>query len=242
MPTLYNGQVRIDFDHRAHAYTCEGKFVPGVTSILKRLDKPALMQWAANMAAAYIQSNWREGCDIAALCKDAKTAHRRASREAADLGSIVHKFAENTLCGKPAELPEGPAAKGCSAFLDWLDAHHVEVISSERIIFSREDWYAGTADFFGYVDGVLTVGDFKTSSGIYPEMLLQTAAYIRAIEEETNERVAQRLIIRLDKKTGAFEPHYYPYSERDVQTFRLLVEIDRNLKRLEGEMMRKDAA
>lgn len=242
MPKLYGGEVTIDFDVRKHAYTCDGKFIPGVTSILKRLDKPPLIQWAANMAAEHFRDNWRAGCDLEALCKEAKGAHRRMSRDAADLGSIVHKFAEGVLLGQNPPMPEGPASKGCNAFLDWLERNHVEVIDSERIIFSRDDWYAGTTDLFGVINGKLTVADLKTSSGLYPEMLLQTAAYIRAIEEETKERVEQRMIIRLDKKTGDFEVYAFPYSERDVQCFRLLVQVDRFLKQLETEMEQRKAA
>ena len=240
---LYGGEVEIDFDEGRHVYSSGGVLIPGVTSILSRLSKEALIQWAANCATDYVRNNFTPECDLEALLKDAKTAHRRLAREAANIGTEVHKYAEAVLKGDThAIIPDGPAQKGCEAFLDWLDAHEVETLSSERVIFSKADWYAGTCDFYGMVNGVLTVGDIKTSGAIYPEMLLQTAAYIRAIEEETGDRVAQRIIIRVDKKTGVFEPYVLPYSERDVQTFRMLREVHRGMTALEDEMKERKAA
>ena len=41
----------LTFDADAHAYTWGGAFVPGVTSILSVIGKPALVPWAAGMAA-----------------------------------------------------------------------------------------------------------------------------------------------------------------------------------------------
>jgi CRISPR/Cas system-associated exonuclease Cas4 (RecB family) len=239
---LYDGTVEIEFDERRHVYTSGGVLIPGVTSILSRLSKEALIQWAANSAVDYVRANLTPDCDRELVFKDAKTAHRRLARAAADIGTEVHKYAECVLKKEPAVMPEGPAAKGCEAFLAWLDAHNVETLASERVIFSKADWYAGTCDFYGLVDGVLTVGDIKTSSGLYPEMLLQTAAYIRAIEEEIGSRVAQRIIIRVDKKTGAFHPYVFPYSERDVQTFRMLREVHRGMTALEEEMEARKVA
>lgn len=240
---LYNGEVEIVFDEVEHVYSWRWKLIPGVTSILKRLGKgEALIQWAANMTAEFVLTNWTEGCDLTALCKSAKTAHRREKTQMGDIGKEVHAYAEARLMGRMPPVPSIQASPGCTAFDSWAKAHHVKPIACERIIFSREDWYCGCADLFGYVDGKLTVGDFKTSSGVYPEMLLQTAAYIRAIEEEIGERVEQRIIIRLDKKTGKFEAHTFPYSERDVQCFRFLVQIDRFLKQLETEMATKGEA
>jgi hypothetical protein len=40
MSQLFYGHP-LEFDPVAHAYTWAGQFVPGVTSILKCLDKPA---------------------------------------------------------------------------------------------------------------------------------------------------------------------------------------------------------
>ncbi len=229
--SLYGGDVRLTFDDALHAYTAhlkntsaltDGKFVPGVTKILGCLDKPALIQWAANMAGDYplvefdrqqLSSIDRDG--LAYLCKEAKTAHRKFSKAATDIGKEVHAFAERALVDQRVKMPIDPQArKGAEAFLGWLHATDMQPINIERMCFSQTHWYAGTCDFYGHINGDMAVMDLKTSSGLYPEMLFQLAAYAIAISEETGERIDHGWIIRLDKKTGRCEPHYIPLRQK----------------------------
>lgn len=236
---LYNGDVTLEFNEARHVYTWKeiGKPVRGVTSVLKWLNKPALMPWAANMAAFYVRDNYSEGmtgAEMAALCDEARGAYRRKASEAADIGTEVHKFAELTLAGQSPDMPEDQnARKGCGAFLDWLDAHKIEPIHLEHILFSKKHYFAGTCDFYGRVDGKLCALDFKTSSGIYPEMILQVnGAYALALEEMHGERIEESWIVRLDKKTGKFEAKRIPRSDEDQTAFRVLLEVDHHMKRL----------
>lgn len=224
---LYGGDVTIGFDGRRHAYTWKEKnyLVPGVTSILQRLAKPMLIDWAARMASEYFRDKLLERVaangvipllesELEPFVKDAKGHHRRFTRDAADVGKQVHAYAEaclrSTIRGYKGPEPKYPDTKderilnGCDAFESWVQAHDVEIIEPERVIFSREHFYAGTCDVYGYVDGELVIGDFKTSSGVYVDHLFQTAAYQIAIEEELGETIPARWLIRLDKKTGEF--------------------------------------
>lgn len=224
--SLYGGEVTLTFDPDAHCYRWVEKNMPvdGVTSILKVLDKPALVQWAANMAVGHIVEGVNDiglehidDTSFEELCTEAKTAHRKLSKSAADIGSEVHRFAERALIEQRVMLPENPQSrKGAEAFMGWLHAHNIRPISVERIIFSRTWYYAGTCDFFGHVDGQLCVLDLKTSSGLYLEMPLQLAAYAIALEEETGERIENGWIIQLDKKTGKPKPYPIPLT-RDVK-------------------------
>src|SRR5690242_19546896 len=92
--TLCNGDVVLEFDEATHAYRVikhpdpwfVGKHPPGVTSILKLIDKPALIQWAANCSVEYISNGYVKIRDekgeleptvFLSLCQEAKTAHRR---------------------------------------------------------------------------------------------------------------------------------------------------------------------
>ena len=43
-----------------HGYQLDGRKVPGVTSITGKLDKPALIGWAARTAAGYAVDHWDE--------------------------------------------------------------------------------------------------------------------------------------------------------------------------------------
>ena len=240
---LYEGTVLLEFNEAKHAYTWENKLVPGVTTILKRLNKPALMPWAAKQTSEFVKKNAKDGMtkrEIVTLADEAKGAYRRFTDEAADIGSIVHAYAEAKLKGEDAGLPwekddNQAVMKACGAFDEWFKAHDVKCLASEMMIFSKSMFYAGTCDFYGYIDGELVVADLKTSSGIWNDYLLQVAAYQLAIEEEANVKISARWIIRLDKKTGKFEAKRYPHNEGHCQAWRSLRELHKHLTRIEEE-------
>jgi hypothetical protein len=246
---IYGGILT--FDKAEHAYQWDGKFVPGVTSILRVLDKPALVQWAANMCAEMLRDHPERiratPTEWEAICKEAKTAHRRASKAAADIGTEVHRFAEAFLSGERIDLPEDPRARnGALAFKDWHHAHDVRPLATERRVFSKRWWFCGTTDFIGQIDGTPCILDFKTSSGLYPEMVLQLAAYAIAIEEElgNDARFDDGWIIRLDKKTGKFEPYHIPLKDGYRDAFLRVKEAYELLNKLNEDIngLRKQAA
>jgi hypothetical protein len=127
------------------------------------------------------------------------------------------------------------AKKGADAFHKWLDAHKVKLISSERLIFSKQYYFAGTCDLEAEIDGELVVGDFKTSSGIYNEARFQTAAYQHAIQEETGKKFGARIVIRFDKKTGKFETKTFKNFEVDFEGFAAALIITKTLKAIKDE-------
>jgi hypothetical protein len=47
--------------------------------------------------------------------------------------------------------------------------------------------YGGTSDFLGYVNGRLTLLDFKTGKAIYPDHFIQLAGYSAIINERRPE-------------------------------------------------------
>ena len=80
----------------------------------------------------------------------------------------------------------------------------------------------------------LCVIDFKTSSGIYPEMRFQVAAYQAAAEEESGkEYLGNKYLVRFDKKTGDFDPHEFAEQDRDFKAFLNCLDLRRRLKELE---------
>lgn len=226
MTRAYSTQDLIEFvsEKRQHLYRRKSDQmpVPGVTSILQVISKPALIQWAANMASAHWleQVAQRNGVLLTAeaetIDKEAKLAHRTFSKAAADIGTEVHKYAECKLKGLPVpELKTPQAIKGAEAFDRWRDDHDVQVGATERICFSQKYWYCGTCDFVGRIDGESCIADFKTSSGIWPEMRFQLAAYQQALEEEYGEKIKASWIVRFDKKTGEFEAKRFTEFDRD---------------------------
>lgn len=214
-------------DKPYHQYLVNGERVPSVTTILKVISKgDGLTQWAVNQSLEYLQDRFQGELtteEVSQALLDSKYAHRYKKEEAAGIGTIAHNWLEQYLKGNPPELlPDNEAAaNSVRAALDWFKQHDYQTISSERRLYSRRHNYAGTCDWLAYVDGHLSIPDFKTSKGIWDEYRFQTAAYQNALEEETGDRIEERWILRFDKETGTFEDLKMPRSEyrKDLKAF-----------------------
>lgn len=242
--SLYEGQVTIqrgNFGRIKHAYFWleKGYFVPGVTSILGILDKPALLPWAAGLASKYVQENLPENAtkdQIKEVCEKAKSEWRSVRDEAGDIGTEVHAFAENLFRGKPTAVPSNPLVQnGVTALQAWIAEHDIQPIEIERVVFSQACFVAGTMDMLAAVNGKLTQVDFKTGKGIYPEHKFQTGIYKRAWEEENRERIEQNIIVNLDKLTG--KPKILVLDNQDemdfhADTFLRIKAVNDNLKKM----------
>lgn len=208
----YNNSVDITFDTMRHQYSVDGKVIPGSTSVLSILNKPALLYWSANMASDYWKDNVKPGIaldemQIDSIYNRAKRAHTQKKTDSATLGSYVHKFVEDYIKGHNPELPFNDDMRGaCERFLSWVKEHNVQFLLSEQLVFSKSNLYAGTADFICKIDGKMYLGDLKTSSGIWDEYWMQTSSYLWARTEEFNtEEYAGVIIVRVGKTEGDFE-------------------------------------
>lgn len=206
-------------------YDIDGKKLPSVTTILGILNKPALMPWCAKITAAEFRRLVEDGnTDLDEVEQLAKKAYRAKSKEAMDIGTKVHEaiqnFFDSNLTMKADEVQDEDARRGFEAFLLWGATHDVDIISYEQVV-SDGETYAGRYDMLATVDGVLTLVDFKTSTGIWPEYWMQTAAYASCLQENV-QAVA---VLRIDKETGDIE-----YEERldwfkHAEAFRLLAQF-----------------
>ena len=227
--TLYDGTIKVAISD-AHHYSVDFTDAKpdGVTTILKVVPKH-LLRWVANtnydaMLNRYVarmesgdpfDDSW-----FRAALLESKGAYTQNRDTAGDIGSVVHAFAEECihLAGDPdfdehvAQLmPEDKRAQAAAtAFLTWLAGTKIRPIATERIVFSKRLFYAGTCDLFGQTpDGRYCVVDFKTGSGFYEDQCLQVAAYGEALEEELRGiEIIDSWIIHLDKQTGKMKPYY----------------------------------
>lgn len=209
---LYDGKINLEFNSRYHTYTVNEKVVYGTTSIINVLSKPALMFWAVNQSIDFMRTNLRPGksldeIQIKDLLENAKRAHTIKKNRSADTGTMIHewveKFLKAGLTGKP--LPKKPVNKemknAIDGFIKWIKENDVKFLASEQKIYSKKYRYAGTLDIEALVNGKRTIIDIKTSKAIYPEMLLQASAYLKAREEETGKKYDGGVIIlRLSKE------------------------------------------
>jgi len=163
----------------------EGVKVPGVTTALGILNKPALIHWAWDLGM--------QGIDYKAFRDDK-----------ADIGTLTHLLA---LCYEKKEKPDTDyftqaqidLAETCFLkYLDWRDRHKIESIFLEKQSVSEIYQYGGTLDHYCLLDGIPTLIDYKTGKAIYSEYFCQLAAYKNLLIEDGNE-VKQCMILRLGR-------------------------------------------
>jgi hypothetical protein len=234
----------LEFDEEKHLYRWAGAPVPGVTTILGRIAKGQhFNNWFIKVTRDYWLDAVKAGrTDFEKIHKESWNAGKNISRAAADIGTNVHAYAECFFKKQPLpELLTDQAKRGAEAFHKWFDSHKIRVIASERMVFSKEHYYAGTCDLIAEIDGELVVGDIKTGSGIYNEARFQTAAYQHALQEEKGILFPSRLIIRFDKPTGNFELKTLRDFELDFRGFLAARELHRVLQTLEDETVASKA-
>lgn len=173
----------------AHIYTAayppdEPRIVPGVTGILRVLDKPALMPWAQGLVAeaAIAHRSELEGWVSVGGVDGAVSLLRKAAEtqrdKAAGIGSEVHALAEALVKGQQVTVPPD-LAPYVTAYLNWQAAFEPEFLAVEEMVFS-DVGYAGTLDAICVIAGETWLLDYKTSKGTYSETAMQLAAYARA--------------------------------------------------------------
>ena len=164
----------------------DGPLVPGVTGIVKVLDKSGpLVGWAKRETAACAVRNIDTlatmvksgGPEAAQRWLSAIPDYQRDS--AADLGSRIHALAEAISRDVEVE-PTEEEQPYIDAYLRWKDAARPEFVNVEFMVYSETYQYGGTADAVMRLEHDLWLVDYKTSKGVYAETALQLVAYGRA--------------------------------------------------------------
>jgi hypothetical protein len=196
--------------------------VPSVTTIISRFkDAGGLIHWAWNLG--------KEGKD-----------YRDERDRAADAGTMAHEAVEAWIHGQnfsfdgPAEVTE-KAQRAFGAFLEWADQTQLKATHTEIPLVSEKHRFGGTFDAL-LVRGKRAMGDWKTSNNVYPEYLVQVAAYGKLWEENFPDEPINGgfHLLRFDKNYGDFHAHWWGELDRAWDAFlhlRELYEIDKELKK-----------
>ena|SRR3990167_910288 len=204
----------------------DGTKVPGVTTVIGKLkDAGPLMYWA-----------WQQGVEG----KD----FRETRDAAASAGTVVHAMVENYLRGTVPETALNGvgaeiASKASSAylgFLEWAEQTKLRVIEPELSLVSETLRVGGTMDCSVLsINDRLAIGDWKSSNGLYAEMLVQVATYGMLYEERFPDRpiTGGYHIMRFSKDHGDFHHHYFTElagARRAFVLLRELYDLDKELK------------
>lgn len=176
--------------------TKDGSIVPGVTTILGVINKPALVKWANKLGL--------QGIDSTAYVD-----------ETARVGTLAHEMIQEYLGGpkwdREAYTPEqvSLAENAVLSFYEWeKQTGHVMVTQAIEKQLVSEAWrYGGTIDWYGVIDGRLWLVDIKTASGLYPEHTYQVAAYWRMLVENNYKVDGVRLLRVGRTEDEGFDDH-----------------------------------
>jgi len=185
----------------------DGTKVPGVTTVLGVLNKPALVIWANRLGLQGIDSS-------------------KYRDEMADIGTLAHQMIVDYFKKEKTDTSEYSKsqidlAENCLlSFWEWEKGHKIEVILAEAPLISHQYGYGGTIDCFCKLDGQPTLLDFKTGKAIYPEFFYQLAAYEQLLAEarhlievtrilrigrDADEGFEERTVGKLDKQFEIFK-------------------------------------
>lgn len=184
----------------------DGTRVPGVTTILGILNKPALVSWANRLGLQGIDSS-------------------KYVDKMADIGTLAHEMVAAHLRGEECDTSEYSAndiekAETCVIkYYDWEKEHPIEPVLVEAPLVSGMYRFGGTIDCLAKLNDELVLIDLKTGKAIYGEMFYQLAGYrlllegngykasgarILRIGRNEDEGFEERVVKNLDKQTKVF--------------------------------------
>ena len=189
-----------------------GAIVPGVTTVIGLLAKPALVPWA-----------WKLGMQGEDMNK--------VRDMAADIGTAAHYMAECMFKGNKPDFQHttpyvvAAAMKMMPDLERYIKANPSKTLASEENVVSEKWQYGGCIDWVCVPEatGLVTIRDIKTSKGIYAEYLIQIAAYEQAWNEVHPDMPIQaKEAIHMDKETGLLTVHPFGDLATEFEIFKHL--------------------
>jgi len=220
-----------------------------ITKILGYLENPILVKWKLkNLEVGYkeiiieifndltrdypfdniIPEHLINSLDSLILERHLKT-WEKITKEATDIGTEVHNIIENYLKDGIMMLSKNnDIVNRClTAFKSWYNTVILKPIELELTQFDEVNQVAGTCDFIGKVDGVMTLLDWKTSSHIYPNYWIQVNLYAHLYNRTAKRKIKQVGILRMDKKSGYGEYIVKPLDKQMVKRFYNILDLVR---------------
>lgn len=184
------------------------------TTVLDVIGSPALVTWASKVGTAKLKLYNEVVKELAPeVEKEAKKRFDEdfwlsgweQAKKAADYGTMAHAGFEMHLKGHHVDikaLPE-PSRKAFGVFEVFANENQIETLDTEKTFYNCRMGYAGTADWRGYVNGMLTMADWKTSSGLFDKFIVQAWANAISDEMQHGDRLYQQIMIGRFGKDGS---------------------------------------
>lgn len=194
----------LKFYEASHRYKLDGAWVPGVTTILGVLNKPALPKWAASTVAEYVADNREAVEHLYAMGRNSMVAALKETPwkkrdDAAARGTTFHDFAERILRGEEVDVPDEQVGLVESA-LAFMEDYAIVPIAIEGCVGSREHRYAGKFDLIADSKLGRSIFDWKSSKRIYATTAMQNVGY--AFAEFVGENGDEKPVPEAERSFG----------------------------------------
>jgi hypothetical protein len=193
--------------------------VPGTTTILGVINKPALMYWAWDLGM--------QGID-----------YRKYTDEMASIGTLVHKRIEDHIKGIETDFADYTPTQvkisdvGFNKLLEWEQENNPQYLRSELMLSSAKYRYGGTVDLYARIGEKYVLIDFKTSKAIYDDQFCQVSAYAQLLREN-GMLCDEVLILRIGRdESEGFEVRKVNQEELYFEVFKNALNIYNTKKKL----------
>ena len=144
----------------------------------------------------------------------------------------VQYIMEEFNCSK--EVAE-QALQGYENYVRWEATTNMQIVSAETPLVSEKYLFGGTPDAV-MVNDQLAIGDWKTSNAIYPDYLIQLAAYRHLWEINYPDRpiTGGFHLCRFSKEHADFAHHFWQELDdawEQFLLFRRAYDLDKKLKK-----------
>ena len=196
--------MSLDRSHGYHIYELDGIRYPSVTTILSRTEDPEDKRGI---------EHWRKNFNMPGF-KNADDYVKYTSTR----GTLVHYNVLNSVVRKltgieldRSDLPECSEWYGrkdmisrdiatCRQLFDDIGFKIEFPVSAESASYHTEKRYAGTKDLYAKIDGVKSILDLKTSSGLRDKHIIQVAAYVQTQNYLSPGSVEEGVLVYLHPK------------------------------------------
>ena len=199
MPEKRNNKLKKHAKAHTIYKNSDGMRVPGTTTIMSILAKPALIKWANDLGLEGIE--YTKYLDVLA-----------------DVGTLAHKIVECYFTQEKVDYSNYSKnviekAENCiKSFNAWTKSHTVDPIENELQLVSEQFQFGGTIDCYCKINGEVYLLDFKTGKALYDEQLIQLSAYMQLLNEN-GYPCHKAKILRIGRSEGE------GFEERELTNF-----------------------
>ena len=204
--------------------TASGQKVPSVTTIIG-----FNLGWNKNLLLGWTRKMMNQGIDPI-----------RIRDFAAEVGTVAHGLVEQFFTEEMFNIYEYPAEAvtvaqvAYNSFLSFESTNDLKMEKSEVPIVHETLMYGGTLDWVGIMNGEKCLIDFKTSTGVYPDHLIQLAAYRELYHYKYGELLGKAYILHMNKTTGNPTLHTITNFDKYWRTFEILLELNQLQRKIGG--------